>query len=159
MAMTRRLTEAERAVIEGWIELARAAEGAPGEAVERWQAAERALARPGEPLPEEIRCFLFDVAHLALAIVDDTEIRAERAGQIMPEVMRLTGRAIGAYREKRRREGFAWLFDIEKRFLQPGCKVASVAQSVGETTAKRSTRTVLRHDQQRRQEQHKNPSS
>jgi hypothetical protein len=91
----------------------------PTEACARWQEIERALGAPG-PVPDEVRRYLLDVAHLLNRAVEGDLLPGQRltpkqAAALVPDVLGLTGRAIGAYRDERRKEGYGWLFETAKQ--------------------------------------------
>lgn len=90
----------------------------PIEACARWKEIERALGEPG-PVPDEVRRFLWDVAHLLNRAVDgdllpDQHLTPKQAAALVPEVLGLTGQAISAYRKERRKESYGWAFELAK---------------------------------------------
>jgi hypothetical protein len=98
----------------------------PTEPCACWAEIERSLGEPG-PVPEDVRRYLWDVAHLLNLLVEGIDIRQpgdlnlpnpsltpKQAAALVPEVLGLTGAAIGAHREARRAQGFGRLFEMAK---------------------------------------------
>ena len=74
---------------------------------------ERALGAPG-PLPDDVRRDLWDFVRLLNNLVEETGLTPKQAAALIPKVLGLTGRAIGAYREERRKESYGWAFELAK---------------------------------------------
>jgi hypothetical protein len=103
----------------------------PSEAIERWQQIERVLGQD-EPLPHDVRRYLWDVANLLNQLADDDRLTPEQAADLVPAVLGLTGHAIGAYREERRALSYGFLFDLSQEL---GVKRGQVKAFVADLAA------------------------
>jgi hypothetical protein len=101
---------------------------APDTAVERWQDVQRALLE-GAPLSDEARQYLCDVAQKITLLADDFRLPSEHVAALIPDALRLTGRAIRSYRDTRQAESARWLMKTEGH-LQPATKRESIVTDV-----------------------------
>jgi hypothetical protein len=108
-------------------------------------------------VPEDVRRYLWDVAHLLNQLVEGIDIRRpgglglpgqrltpKQAVALVPEVLGLTGEAIGAYREARLADGYGWLFELmkEEQIVRRG-EVKNLVADMARA-AKRTTRQIYR---------------